>query len=106
MSNDNQFGYACPKCGEGDSLDVEATVFVRLTADGTDTLDTRNGDHEWDDGSFVSCGCDWTGKVGDLTKDNDEIDCGQCEGTGETDAMGEREQCPVCDGTGKIEEEQ
>lgn len=30
-------------------------------------------------------------------------DCGQCEGTGETDAVGYNEECPVCDGTGVID---
>lgn len=34
--------------------------------------------------------------------DDDEIECGQCEGTGETDAMGFNEPCPVCDGSGRI----
>jgi len=29
-------------------------------------------------------------------------ECGQCEGTGTTDAMGYEEQCPVCDGQGYI----
>lgn len=128
----NQFDYECPKCGDCDSLDIEATVFVRLTEDGTDLDLSRNGDHEWSDDSFATCGCGWDGKVSDLSPEGcatcaasietrvglcdecghndeddspDEIDCGQCEGTGETDAMGEREQCPVCDGTGKIEEE-
>lgn len=27
--------------------------------------------------------------------------CGQCEGTGTTDAMGYEEECPVCDGRGQ-----
>jgi hypothetical protein len=30
------------------------------------------------------------------------VECGQCEGTGETDAMGETEDCPVCNGEGFI----
>lgn len=30
-----------------------------------------------------------------------EQECGQCEGTGTTDAMGYEEECPVCDGTGE-----
>jgi hypothetical protein len=34
-----------------------------------------------------------------------EIDCGQCEGTGTTDAMGYDEECPVCDGSGTIPNE-
>jgi len=31
-----------------------------------------------------------------------EDDCGQCEGTGTTDAMGYEEECPVCDGSGTL----
>jgi hypothetical protein len=34
-----------------------------------------------------------------------DTECGQCEGTGTTDAMGHEEECPVCDGSGKIMEE-
>lgn len=36
-----------------------------------------------------------------------EMECGQCEGTGETQSMSnlEDEPCPVCDGTGTIESE-
>jgi hypothetical protein len=40
--------------------------------------------------------------AGDDDDDDDEMDCGQCEGTGTTDAMGYAEECPVCDGTGRI----
>lgn len=32
-----------------------------------------------------------------------ETECGQCEGTGTTDAMGHSEECPVCDGSGQID---
>lgn len=31
-----------------------------------------------------------------------DIECGQCEGTGTTDAMGGPEECPVCDGSGQV----
>jgi hypothetical protein len=31
-----------------------------------------------------------------------ETECGQCEGTGTTDAMGYPEECPVCDGSGQL----
>lgn len=30
----------------------------------------------------------------------ESYDCGQCEGTGTTDAMGHKEECPVCEGSG------
>jgi hypothetical protein len=35
--------------------------------------------------------------------DADDDACGQCDGTGTTDAMGRVEQCPVCDGTGTLQ---
>lgn len=55
-----------------------------------------------DEGTFVSCWF-WVPKP-----EADEIDCGQCEGTGtlQEGASGASELCPVCDGTGKIEDEQ
>lgn len=37
--------------------------------------------------------------------DLEAIVCGQCEGTGTTDAMDYSEQCPVCDGSGQIKGE-
>jgi DnaJ-class molecular chaperone len=45
------------------------------------------------------------GETPELVTEWAEIDCGQCEGTGTTDAMGHDEECPVCDGSGKIVEE-
>ncbi len=32
-------------------------------------------------------------------------ECGQCEGTGETDDMGHMEECPVCDGSGELDDD-
>ena len=44
-----------------------------------------------------------------VPKPKEEVDCGQCEGTGTIEGGlsgdGEDEECPVCDGSGKIEEE-
>lgn len=57
-------------------------------------LDNRNRDYlDRDDREMIA----------DALGGTLEIDCGQCEGTGETDAMGHAEECPVCDGSGKIE---
>jgi hypothetical protein len=59
----NQFGYLCPKCGQGDSLSISAKTIVRLYSNGTEDA----GDHTWDDDSSASCGaCDWEGTVGQL----------------------------------------
>lgn len=56
-----------------------------------------------DEGTFVSCWF-WVPKP-----EADEIDCGQCEGTGTIEGGlsgdGPDEECPVCDGSGTIENE-
>ena len=41
-------------------------------------------------------------------EESDTIECGQCEGTGETQSASnlEDEECPVCDGTGEIDREE
>lgn len=70
----NCFGYTCPQCDSGDSIDIEATVSVRLTPDGTNADASRNGDHEWNDTSLASCGCGWTGEVCQLNSDDEEED--------------------------------
>lgn len=61
----NQFNMQCPSCASAEHLDVVAQVWVRLTADGTDADESRDGSHEWDDDSACSCACGWHGKVGD-----------------------------------------
>jgi hypothetical protein len=61
---DNDFGMKCPNCGASDQIDVAATVWVRLSPDGTDTTLAANGDHEWDNGSAAVCGaCGHSGTV-------------------------------------------
>jgi hypothetical protein len=45
----------CPKCGADDRIDIAATVFVRLTSDGTDADESKIGDHEWDNDSLAVC---------------------------------------------------
>jgi hypothetical protein len=58
----NQFGYLCPKCGEGDDLSIVATVVSALCPDGTDIA----GDREWDGDSGAYCECGWAGNVRDF----------------------------------------
>ncbi len=60
----------CPKCGDGDQIDVAASVWVRLTESGSDADESQDGDHEYDDLAVAVCradGCDWSGTVGHLT---------------------------------------
>jgi hypothetical protein len=54
----------CPNCGEAGRLNVSARVWVRLTPDGSNTDEPRDGSHEWDGGSPAWCeACDWRGSV-------------------------------------------
>lgn len=60
MSNTNCLeGCACPKCGQEDCFDVEATSTFRLIDNGTE----YHTDVEYDDDSEASCpDCAWSGK--------------------------------------------
>lgn len=54
------FGLACPKCGHDDHILVEATEFVRLLPDGSESV----GDQEWALDSSARCTkCDHSGIV-------------------------------------------
>jgi hypothetical protein len=59
-------------------------------------IDDDAGTSPSDDGTWVQAWV-WVPKP-------NEIECGQCEGTGQTESAsnGEIEECPVCDGTGMI----
>ncbi len=57
----------CPVCGNDGELDIVASVYVRLTTDGTDADESENGNHEWNTESSASCGCGWEGKVSQLS---------------------------------------
>ena len=69
-SKSNQFNLKCPSCGRGDSLDIAATLWVRLTPDGTDADASRVGDHEWDNSSAATCECGWSGFAAYLKSDD------------------------------------
>ena len=45
----------CPNCGDTDSIDILAALWVRVTPDGTDADASACGDHEWCDQSAASC---------------------------------------------------
>lgn len=68
----NQFDFVCPNCGDDDTIDITASIDVRLTYDGTDADESMNGNHEWDDDSPASCECGWSGTVADLDPDKPE----------------------------------
>lgn len=61
---ENWRGNVCPRCGGADHIDVAATVWVRLTNDGSDADESMNGDHEYDDDSDAQCNtCGYKGKL-------------------------------------------
>lgn len=57
----------CPACGADDQIDVFASLWVRLTPDGTDADASACGDHEWSDHSAAACdACGYRGHVNDF----------------------------------------
>jgi hypothetical protein len=69
----NSFEMSCPKCGSGERIDIAATVWVRLTPDGTDADLAADGGHFWEDDSAGRCvACDHQGTVRDFDPDERE----------------------------------
>ena len=61
----NWLNARCPKCGNTDQLDVAATVWLRLTDDGTDADASENGgNHEYGEKNLTSCcACGHSGRL-------------------------------------------
>ena len=60
----NTFGYRCPDCGSTGQIDICASLWVRLTRDGTDADISADGSHTWDAGSPAVCrGCGFEGRA-------------------------------------------
>lgn len=60
-------GVRCSECGDSDQLDVAATLWIRLTRNGSDADASFDGSHEWDDKSEIICNaCNHTGTVGEF----------------------------------------
>jgi ribosomal protein S27AE len=57
----------CPRCGADHAIDVEATIWVRFTSDGTDADAAGNRDHYYGDDSAAECGrCGYHGRLGNF----------------------------------------
>ena len=66
----NCFDLRCPKCGNTDEIDVSASVWARVTDEGTDTDLAKDGGHEWGDDSSARCAaCGHFGKVTGFRQD-------------------------------------
>jgi len=66
----------CPQCKKTNCIDVSATVWVRITENSLDNVQTdadesMDGSHYWDDDAAATCcDCGFSGTVADF--DNDE----------------------------------
>ena len=70
-SLDNAFGMRCPKCGASDEIDIAATIWTRLSHEGTDVTQAANGDHEWEQRSLAAChSCGHAATVWDFNIEN------------------------------------
>ena len=62
----NCFDLMCPRCLSSD-IDILATVWLRLTEDGTDADLSHNKNHSWSDRSYFLCdNCGKGGRVAAL----------------------------------------
>lgn len=69
MTVRSAWGMACPHCHSDSSLDVAATIWVRLFPDGTDADEAQHQGHEWASNSSCQCAaCDWSGTVADAER--------------------------------------
>jgi hypothetical protein len=63
----NFLGLRCPKCDDGDRIDILVDLWVRVTDDGTDADASGNGDHDYTPDSTAVCGaCGHCGTVRDF----------------------------------------
>jgi hypothetical protein len=57
----DEWGIACPKCKSDEHIEIECSIMVRLTQDGTDD---EGGDRIWDETSYTRCdNCSHQGKL-------------------------------------------
>jgi ribosomal protein S27E len=60
----NFLNMRCPKCGDEDRIDIRASVWIRVTSEGTDADTSGSGTHDYEPMSVVVCrGCDHPGTV-------------------------------------------
>ena len=65
----NCLNLRCPVCGKSGEIDVRASIWARVTKDGTDADLSHDRTHEWGDNSPVRCAnCTCSGKVTDFRR--------------------------------------
>jgi len=76
----NFFDIRCPKCRATDQIDIAATVWLRVTEDGTDADQSEDGNHEFGPDSPVTCSaCGFTGRLHDFDQE-EEAETGKATG--------------------------
>lgn len=61
----------CPKCRATDQIDITATVWLRVTEDGTDADQSEDGNHDFEPTSPATCNtCGFAGRVQDFEQEN------------------------------------
>ena len=64
----DDFGLACPNCGQREALCIQMTCMTHVTANGSEPY----GDHDWDGTSYCCCElCGHDGTVTDFTVTED-----------------------------------
>jgi phage FluMu protein Com len=57
----------CPKCDATDQIDIAATVWLRVTEDGTDADESKDGHHDYTPRSNATCNaCGYYGRLQDF----------------------------------------
>lgn len=82
MSVSENHGVICPKCGQDHSIDVTASVDVRLFPDGATMEDAFDGSMVWDDASPAQCqACGHVGTVKTFREANKTVPTWTCPDT-------------------------
>lgn len=65
---DGDVKVACPKCGDGHQIDVQALIYTRITLNGTDTAQSGDGSEEYtSDHNAICRACGHEGLWGDFS---------------------------------------
>lgn len=65
----NFLDMCCPSCGDDQQIDIQASVWIRVSQDGTDADAANCGDHEFTPESTACCkGCGHWATVAAFTR--------------------------------------
>jgi phage FluMu protein Com len=62
----------CPKCWTDNQIDIAATVWLRVTENGTDADESKDGQHDYTPRSDAACNaCGYYGRLQDFEQDEE-----------------------------------